>query len=74
LGKIISSFVLLLGNIRRLFIGIDPSGFKLSKLPNILQIKIHNKKYLKPDELPGKELGEGSFPWILIVKSDGCLL
>jgi hypothetical protein len=27
--KIISSFVVLLSNIRRLFIGIDPSGFKV---------------------------------------------
>jgi hippurate hydrolase len=30
LGRIISSFILLLNNIRRLFVGIDSSGFKLS--------------------------------------------
>ena len=30
LGRIISSFTLLLSNIRRLFIGIDSSGFKVS--------------------------------------------
>jgi len=32
LGRIISSFTLLLSNIRRLFIGIDSSGFKVSNI------------------------------------------
>jgi hypothetical protein len=43
LGRIISSFILLLSNIRRLFIGIDSSsGFKLYLLrKRIYQKKIH---------------------------------
>jgi hypothetical protein len=27
-----------------------------------------------PEELPEKELGKGSFPWTLIIKSDAFLL
>ena len=40
LAKILSSFVLLLSNIRRLFIGIDSSGFKSTiASQNFIQIK-----------------------------------
>jgi hypothetical protein len=48
LGRIISSFILLLGNIRRLFIGIDSSGFKLSNASQYYTDKVNlHKKYLK---------------------------
>ena len=49
LGRIISSFTLLLSNIRRLFIGIiDSSGFKLSNASQYYTDKVNlHKKYLK---------------------------
>jgi hypothetical protein len=48
LERIISSFILLLGNIRRLFIGIDSSGFKLSNASQYYKDKVNlHKKYLK---------------------------
>jgi hypothetical protein len=48
LEKIISSFVVLLSNIRRLFIGIDSSGFKLSNASQYYTDKVNlHKKYLK---------------------------
>ena len=50
LEKIISSFVVLLSNIRRLFIGIiDSSGFKLSNASQYYtdKVNLHKKKYLK---------------------------
>ena len=48
LGRIISSFILLLSNIRRLFIGIDSSGFKLSNASQYYTDKVNlHKKYLK---------------------------
>ena len=48
LGRIISSFILLLSNIRRLFIAIDSSGFKLSNASQYYTDKVNlHKKYLK---------------------------
>jgi len=48
LEKIMSSFVVLLGNVRRLFIGIDSSGFKLSNASQYYTDKVNlHKKYLK---------------------------
>ena len=48
LGRIISSFILLLNNIRRLFVGIDSSGFKLSNASQYYTDKARlHKKYLK---------------------------
>ena len=48
LERIISSFILLLSNIRRLFIGIDSSGFKLSNASQYYTDKVNlHKKYLK---------------------------
>jgi hypothetical protein len=48
LGRIISSFILLLSNIRRLFISIDSSGFKLSNASQYYTDKVNlHKKYLK---------------------------
>jgi DDE family transposase len=48
LERIISSFILLLSNIRRLFIGIDSSGFKLSNASQYYTDKVNlHSKYLK---------------------------
>jgi hypothetical protein len=48
LERIISSFILLLGNItRRLFIGIDSSGFKLSNASQYYAHKVNLKKKKK---------------------------
>jgi hypothetical protein len=48
MGKVISSFILLLLNISKLFIGIDSSGFKLSTaLQYYMDKSKTQKKYLK---------------------------
>jgi hypothetical protein len=50
LAKIISSFVLLLNYINRLFIGIDSSGFKITNNTSQYyadKAKLRNNKYLK---------------------------
>jgi hypothetical protein len=48
LEKIISSFILSLSYIRRLFIGIDSSGFKLSNASQYYTDKVNlHRKYLK---------------------------
>jgi hypothetical protein len=48
MGKVISSFILLLLNISKLFIGIDSSGFKLSTASQYYMDKSKvQKKYLK---------------------------
>jgi hypothetical protein len=48
LRRIISSFILLLSNIRRLFIVMDSSGFKLSNTSQYYTDKVNlHEKYLK---------------------------
>jgi hypothetical protein len=48
LAKIISSFILLLSHIHRLFIGIDSSGFKITNASQYYTDKVNSpKKYLK---------------------------
>ena len=48
LAKIISSFILLLNHIHRLFIGIDSSGFKITNASQYYTDKVKiQKKYLK---------------------------
>ena len=48
LAKIISSFILLLNHIHRLFIGIDSSGFKITNASQYYTDKVKiRKKYLK---------------------------
>ena len=46
--KIISSFILLLSNIKRLFVGIDSSGFKVTKASQYYTDRTKlRKKYVK---------------------------
>ena len=48
LEKIISSFILLLSNIKRLFVGIDSSGFKVTKASQYYTDRTKlRKKYVK---------------------------
>jgi hypothetical protein len=48
LERIISSFIMLLSNIRRLFIGIDSSGFKTTNASQYYTDKVNlHRKYLK---------------------------